>query len=379
MRNYFIPLFKYLSYVFFISSFLISCQKEQDFEFPIKNEITRKDKLSILELGFDTTNISITNEGYIVEGDILLLKNKLENYLQGMGSITRQARVENLIARNGISPINIKIKIDASIYQDINGYVWSYAISSAIEYWNSISESCLNFSTTTNNDYDILITKSYLGSNVAGQGSWPMNGKPGPTIKLNLDVFSHYNSLQKIYVIAHEIGHNIGLRHTNWAGISESSGIGIPGTPNTGTNPDPSSIMNGETAGFSWQGFSKYDIIAITTLYPYIGPPNPNSIITRIGYENTLYPNIPHFNNAGAIWQGKGTILEYQWEAGGWSIIPNPNSGGLSDPSDTMSAVQFIPISSPGSPTYVRIRARNNYGWGNWSDLRVVNVDRRSN
>jgi hypothetical protein len=64
----------------------------------------------------------------------------------------------------------------------------------------------------------------------------------------------------------HELGHNLGLRHTDGQGEG-SAGVGlvhIPGTPTS----DPNSFMRSRSCGVSWTGFSNGDLIALNHLWP---------------------------------------------------------------------------------------------------------------
>lgn len=122
---------------------------------------------------------------------------------------------------------------------------------------------------TTAANPDILIrsdASTPLPNNAIAAGSWPMNGKPGPSIWINLDY--DYNKtiprLQKIYNMVHELGHCFGLRHTNWKSRNESNAYDIYGTPDS----DSYSVMNGGTAEYQWSGFSEGDKKAIEYLYP---------------------------------------------------------------------------------------------------------------
>ena len=122
---------------------------------------------------------------------------------------------------------------------------------------------------TTAANPDILIrsdASAPLPNNTIAAGSWPMNGKPGSSIWINLDY--DYNKtiprLQKIYNMVHELGHCFGLRHTNWKSRNESNAYDIYGTPDS----DSYSVMNGGTAEYQWSGFSEGDKSAISYLYP---------------------------------------------------------------------------------------------------------------
>lgn len=211
----------------------------------------------ISSLGFDTTNICITDSNYIVEKDIILNKNWLYQYLEGehQTAITRQAKVNSVVNQSNVK--DIKLKIDVSLYYRSD---WREAILQAMTEYNSVGS--LIHITETASENDILIkADSSLDADILGQSGWPVNGKPGNLIKINT-AYDNLQLSQKKFLIVHEIGHALGLRHTNWNGLNESPGIGIAGTPNTGSNPDPLSVMNGYTGGYYWNGFSNNDIAA---------------------------------------------------------------------------------------------------------------------
>ncbi|MCD9015613.1 carbohydrate-binding protein [Fulvivirgaceae bacterium QH1ED-6-2] len=62
---------------------------------------------------------------------------------------------------------------------------------------------------------------------------------------------------QKLFAMAHEMGHNIGFWHTD-----QTTGTIVPGTPAT----DPNSVMNSFV--LPWNGFTNYDLVAVRYMYP---------------------------------------------------------------------------------------------------------------
>ncbi len=164
-----------------------------------------------------------------------------------------------------------------------------------------------------------------MDGNTAARASWPADafvvGKPGPRIEVNGRFAGVNTAGTRRRNMAHEFGHTVGMRHSNWncydppgCFLREGAGdIGahlIPGTPER----DDASVMNGGTANTAWSGFSGYDQVAIRTLYPAIGLTltGTGSIGTAGNYTWT------------AVTSGGSSQLAYQWV--------RQNTGGYTTP-----------------------------------------------
>lgn len=223
-----------------------------------KPDLINNDILTISKLGFDTIGVEITDSHYIVEGDILINKEDLRK-----GTQTKQAYHPNGVIRQD-KVVNITIKIDSNIEGTDTGLEWRRAIYRAVTELQSLKGSAVNFSFVSEGDADILIRKYYDNKNtyIVAHGEFPLNGNPGKLIEINYSLPKNLSFSEKVYTMVHEIGHNLGLRHTNWNSIQETSANHIPGTPNS----DSKSVMNNGVG--EWSGFSNYDKIAICYLYP---------------------------------------------------------------------------------------------------------------
>lgn len=259
---------KLLRVFYFLSiAFLFAgCGSEDEQEVTSSTTISTNmsDYSIISSLGLDTTSVVDLGEYYVAEGDILLFKNKITEYLykDDATSITKQARTSSIVNDTNIK--NVKVKIDESLGGVSN---WTEALENAILLYNNTITNI--YITKVTSDYDLLIKEdTSIGSDVLGQGTFPASGKVGELIKINTN-YNYLSLSQKIFLLVHELGHNLGLRHTNWSGLGEAeTGIGIDGTPNSGSSPDPSSVMNGRTGSYYWSNFSYYDIVALHALYP---------------------------------------------------------------------------------------------------------------
>ncbi len=310
---------------------LFSCEKEE-----ISVTGINETDLSIIEqLGFNTNDVQDLGNAYLVEDDILLSKELLSTYYSSKQSSPKlkQARTESLISAS--NQRNITIRVDNSIPTDeAETDNWRPEVQQAIEHWNSlVSYECnLSFIYTTDSSADITIRSDQDSLNDGGwingywvwtlaAAEWPLNGEAGYQIRINLDTDNNrtFTSGQKVFNIVHEIGHCVGLRHTNWRYFGESPGIGVEGTPNDDYNPDPNSVMNGGTALNSWDEFSDYDAIAIRNMYPYIP--------TSTGTASADGPTYMSSSMNTVTWSYTGNVsnaVSYDWwyrKVGGASSI----------------------------------------------------------
>lgn len=279
--------------VFTIPLFLFqNCSKEIDED--VVTEEAIQDNSKLLEIlkqwGYSEDDIEEYPNLYVASGDIVFYKNK--EYLSPEDSNSSKeisSKGQNQKQRAYPTSVNIN---------DINVYLnpgmdndWISASLDAINRWNAVNCSTLNLIRVFNvNDADIEILNdtdetdpiySFLPLNDAttfGMGDWPtLNGTigvPGNKIWVNPN-FNHLSACgssmtqnNRISNVQHELGHNLGLMHTNQTG-----GTQIPGTPST----DSGSLMNGGQA-CSITDFSNYDEIAVKYLFP-CPPPVSCSIV----------------------------------------------------------------------------------------------------
>lgn len=258
-------------------------------------------------LGFDTLDIVELKSAYLIQGDMLFEKSNLSTYSQAQ---TRQAyHTTGLIGHP--KQRSITVGIDSSIpTSGVDN--WRDEIQEAINLWNPLSNLKMTYTTAANPDILICSDASDpLPDYVIAAAAWPMNGKPGSSIRINLDYKSNRTipRLQKIYNMVHELGHCFGLRHTNWKSEKESEANHIGVTPDS----DPYSVMNGGTADYSWNGFSEGDKNAIATLYPpffkgyFIGFPDEVKHFGVDQYVIRVAGNHPIVSYGN--WQTTGMIL----------------------------------------------------------------------
>ena len=202
---------------------------------------------------------------YVIEGDIAMSAEQLAEMSIYDGITSEQYRTNNLVNPGVIQVIGytggsngLTLNMQTALLQAVNEY----------NNLNLTIRFDLTFAPSTNGD--IIVYKTSGGS-IAG---FPANGKPYKWIALS-DSFSSVSvSVLKI-LLMHEIGHSIGLRHTDWfsrqscgQNVSEGdAGVGAIHIPGTTTGFDPDSIM---LACFTFStngGFSANDIIALQFLY----------------------------------------------------------------------------------------------------------------
>ena len=264
----------------------VSCSKDELSE----NEIVQ-DGDSVLKAisdwGFSKDEIEDKGKYYIVDGDIIFYKDK--KYLSPSTNDSKQRMHPNSVT---INTVNVFINPG----MDIN---WRNASRDAINRWNAVSNSSLRLNITTSLSnahieiiYDTQDPNVALAQNVFGMGEFPSaNGLPGTRIWVNPDFNSNLfcnramTQNMRISNVQHELGHNLGITHTN-----QNFGNLIPGTPTT----DNGSVMNGGQA-CTINNFSSGDITAIEYLFPWVGLPkaytrNPDpTICTNVFVQSDPY------------------------------------------------------------------------------------------
>lgn len=177
------------------------------------------------------------------------------------------------------------------------------------------------------------------GTIIYAIAEFPSYDRTGLQIQVNLNRTNSLSSSQLTYILTHEMGHCLGLRHSNWQGSETEGSYGailIPGTPQT----DSYSIMNSGGSGGvpSWTDFSAYDKIAVQNLYPYgtydnwiLSPADkfPNNYINLSEYEQNV--NITWNNNLVTT----NTVTIQVWQHGQLKAVIGsniPNNGSYSYP-----------------------------------------------
>lgn len=245
---------------------ITSCSKQAK---ETKDEISEAVKNQIHELGFSTSDIQKIDEGYLVEGDIVLTEAGLNE--KPTSPMLRIAEVEQYNTFNLVTGGARTIRISSS--GNVNTSV-SNAIDAAITRYNNENLLLTFQRVSSGGDINIKIVSG--GSFIASSG-FPSGGNPYPEIKFNKR-FQNNSSGFLTTVIAHEIGHCIGFRHTDYMNRSfscgtggnegqETTGVGAVHIPGTPTGPDAASWMLACLSSTTDRPFNANDITALNFLY----------------------------------------------------------------------------------------------------------------
>jgi hypothetical protein len=248
-----------------------------------KNEIASPDApvsdatlAKIKALGFGTNGVVKTEDGYLVEGDINLTEELLNS--KADQSLLRIAGEEQYRTTNLVSglPRVIKIKV-------VNlGTAFIQGADLAISRYNALGLR-MTFQRITSGTANITIqgfNQAPSGGYITlGSAGFPSGGNPYGTIKMNTNQYAYGTNPNVNYVgsvIQHEMGHCIGMRHTDYMsrqyscggaasneGASNVGAILIPGTP---SGPDANSWMLACSNGGD-RTFNANDKVALNYLY----------------------------------------------------------------------------------------------------------------
>ncbi|MFZ6013620.1 MAG: M57 family metalloprotease [Bacteroidota bacterium] len=244
---------------------ILSCQTDDGLT--SNNEVSADALAKIAKLGFSTEGARIVDGAYLVEGDIMLHDHDLNSTTHH--TALRIAEVEQYRTFNLVSGLPRTITVSSS--GQVNSAV-SSAINSAIGRYNAENLGLTFVRVSSGGDINIRMVNG--GGYIASAG-FPSGGDPYPTVKFNRQ-YQNYSSGFLTTVIAHEMGHCIGFRHTDYMDRSYSCGSGgnegsgtvgavhIPGTP---TGPDSGSWMLACLSSTTNRPFNNNDKTALNYLY----------------------------------------------------------------------------------------------------------------
>lgn len=288
---------------------IFSCKKN-DLSTSTQNGVDPSIKKKIEKLGFNASQARKVEGGYVVEGDIFLTEENLNETVTSPNLIiaeSEQYRTTNVLTN---LPRNITVSITG--FADA---VYGNALDEAIARYNAVGL-LITFQRVAASGQIQIINDNTLGAGVLGQsGGFPTAAGNLATAPIRLSSNTIGAGPAMTYVatiIAHEIGHCIGLRHTDFFNRAFSgclvdathpadegqAGVGAINIPGTPTAADPNSFMLACIGAGVNRPFNANDVIALRALY---GPPAalPWSF-TRNGACNGIYSSYTFTGTPGA-------------------------------------------------------------------------------
>ncbi|MCD2426195.1 M57 family metalloprotease [Niabella pedocola] len=306
---------------------------------------------------------------------------------------------------NYYQPVNSGYQRNITIGMSASTWTWnnvsaadiqkcSEALDSAIAYYNTyVNRSNIKFvrqpPIIVNPAPNIVVYLDNYNKGWGGLGIFPFDGKPGYAIYLEMNGIGNRTKGWMSTLIAHEMGHNIGVEHTNifynngtgapagqvqytYPGTSVTyrydlwllqNVSGAPGFPDWTNmfNPDPSSLWNSsisrdwtqsidEYGNYSGYGFSGYDREALEYVYPYIPQVSQVTVADDPVYSLTWLPD-----NVLVSWDIIKMVNGVETSWGSQNPLSCPN---IIDLSGDFKTVKIGRGTLQYSPESVRLRAR---------------------
>ncbi len=252
----------------FAAMLVFGCKKENT-DIAQNDSLTDNEVQMIKAAGLNPEGAYKLDGKYMVEEDILLSADELRDLSTNNGPELIVANDEHYRTTNLVTGLPRVIKIR---YGGTNTAV-SNALNAAIARYNAKALRVTFLRVTTGQHINITTVSgvSYIASS-----GFPSGGNPYNSIKFNT-AYLGWNSNTLTSVMAHEIGHCIGFRHTDYmsreyscggAHVNEgTAGVGaiyIPGTP---TGPAANSWMLACISNGVNRPFNTADVTALNYVY----------------------------------------------------------------------------------------------------------------
>lgn len=260
-----------------------SCS-EQEAKPEMDAEISDAVLAQFKDLGFDVSDIrlipadnpftkSTGKKNFLLEGDIVITPENFAAMLKSgvyhRGAVGEQYRTNNLVSNNQtITVIGYTGGSNALTSKMRTGLQNAVANYNALNMGLSFT---LSFSASTN--ADIVVYR--VGGGAGGSAGFPSGGNPYKWVQI-FSQTNNYSTDVNEHVITHEIGHCLGLRHTDYfnrslscgsGGNEGSGGVGAIHVPGTPTGYDANSIMLSCFSSSENGEFGSFDVVALEYLY----------------------------------------------------------------------------------------------------------------
>jgi hypothetical protein len=280
-KNYQMKTIKSIFALAFIALTLVSCNKEEESNQSNQEALkVTPDVLNKLRaLSLNSTDVKVikntkldgtTEDAFLIEGCIVMTEDQLNKMDLHGGITTEQYRTTNLVS----APKTIKVVGLSGTGTTALSPNMVAGLQAAVNRYNNLGltiKFTLTFSSSTAGAN--IVVRRQVGS-AGGVAGFPSGGQPYNSVTLYSGL-DNYSVGVNAHVAAHEIGHCIGLRHTDWfsrqscgqnsnEGTAGVGAIHIPGTP---TGYDATSYMRACFSSSETGAFNANDVTALNYLY----------------------------------------------------------------------------------------------------------------